>query len=97
MTNEEARAFLQGRIDLIDKWYPQTEDYREALDLAIKALEQQSNIHDRCKKCVEFSEQVSRYLTDRPCSVCDYHTEDGCSKWDCVFEEVNADATEPKE
>ncbi len=40
MTNEEARAFLQGRIDLIDKWYPQTEDYREALDMAIKALEQ---------------------------------------------------------
>lgn len=28
----------------------------EALDVAIKALEQKQNIHDTCKKCVEFSE-----------------------------------------
>lgn len=28
----------------------------KALDMAIKALEQQQNIHDTCKKCVEFSE-----------------------------------------
>lgn len=41
-TREEAIAFLQGRIDLIDKCYPQIEDYREALDMAIKALEQDS-------------------------------------------------------
>ena len=41
MTREEATAFLQGRIYLIDKYYPQIEDYREALVLAIKALEQE--------------------------------------------------------
>lgn len=41
MTREEAMAFLQGRIDLIDKYYPQIEDYRDALDIAIKALEQE--------------------------------------------------------
>ena len=40
MTIDEAKAFLQSRIDLIDKHYPQVEDYREALDLAIKALEE---------------------------------------------------------
>lgn len=32
-------------------------------------------------------EQTS-HLTDRPCSACDYHTENGCSKWSCVFEEM---------
>lgn len=42
MTREEAIAFLQGRIDLIDKYYPDIKDYREALDMAIKALEQPS-------------------------------------------------------
>ena len=26
-------------------------------------------------------------LTDRPCSVCKFHRENGCCKWSCVFEE----------
>lgn len=25
-------------------------------------------------------------LTDRPCSVCKHHQENGCSQWSCVFE-----------
>jgi len=25
-------------------------------------------------------------LTDRPCAVCKYHGENGCSKWSCVFD-----------
>lgn len=25
-------------------------------------------------------------LTDRPCSVCRHRKENGCSKWDCVFD-----------
>ena len=29
---------------------------------------------------------ISSYLTDRPCAVCKCHTDDGCSKWECVFE-----------
>jgi hypothetical protein len=39
MSNKEAKIFLKGRIKLIDKYYPQVEDYREALDMAIKAIE----------------------------------------------------------
>lgn len=39
MTNEEAKIFLQSRIELIDKYYPQVEDYRKALDMAINAIE----------------------------------------------------------
>ena len=27
------------------------------------------------------------YLTDRPCTACKFHKEEGCSKWSCVFEE----------
>lgn len=43
--------------------------YREALNMAIKALEQTS------------------HLIARPCEMCEFYTEDGCSKWECVFEE----------
>lgn len=28
------------------------------------------------------------HLTDRPCSVCEFHKENGCCKWDCVFKGV---------
>ena len=30
-------------------------------------------------------------LTDRPCTVCKYHKENGCCKWNCVFEEEPTD------
>lgn len=43
--------------------------YVEALDKAIKALEQTS------------------HLIDRPCEACEFHKDNGCSKWSCVFEE----------
>lgn len=39
----------------------------QALDMAMKALE---NIG---------------HLTDRPCDVCEFHKENGCSQWTCVF------------
>ena len=26
-------------------------------------------------------------LTDRPCSACKFHTDRGCCKWSCVFED----------
>ena len=25
------------------------------------------------------------HLTDRPCDVCEFHKENGCCKWTCVF------------
>lgn len=28
------------------------------------------------------------HLIDRPCEACEFHKENGCSKWGCVFEEV---------
>jgi hypothetical protein len=49
MTNEEAIGFLQSRIDLIDKCYPDVKDYREALITAIEALEQQPRMGEWLK------------------------------------------------
>ena len=28
------------------------------------------------------------YLKDRPCEACVFHSEDGCCKWNCVFNEL---------
>lgn len=56
MTREEAISFLQSRIDLINKYYPQIEDYREALEMAVKALEQKY-----CEDCIS-RELVLKHL-----------------------------------
>ena len=32
------------------------------------------------------------YLTDRPCSACKFHSEDGCSRWECEFSEKEESA-----
>lgn len=32
-------------------------------------------------------EELLKCLVDRPCTVCKYHRTNGCSKWNCVFEE----------
>lgn len=34
--------------------------------------------------------QILDLLTDRPCAVCRFHKENGCSKWDCVFDAERA-------
>jgi hypothetical protein len=42
---------------------------------------------DALNEAVEAIEQV-RCLTDRPCSVCRFKTENGCNRWECVFKGV---------
>ena len=43
------------------------------------------------KKCLEFWDMAIQalenigHLKDRPCSVCEFHKENGCCKWTCVF------------
>ena len=32
--------------------------------------------------------ELANYITDRPCCVCKFHTDDGCKKWTCVFDEM---------
>ncbi len=62
MTREEALQIL----DTI----PTISEQVDALEMAIKALE---NIG---------------HLKDRPCDVCEFHKENGCCKWTCVFKGV---------
>ena len=34
------------------------------------------------------------YLTNRPCDVCQFRSDYGCSRWGCVFEEKIGEVTE---
>lgn len=36
-------------------------------------------------------EEILACLTDRPCTVCKFHSTEGCCKWFCVFEEEPED------
>ena len=66
MTKDLARNRLTEHIRLMGD-EPLLEEDKEALEMALKALE---NIG---------------HLTDRPCDVCEFHKENGCCKWTCVF------------
>ena len=61
MTNKEAINFLQSRIDLIDKYYPDVKDYREALVIAIEALEQKP-----CEDCISRQAAVDCFKKWQP-------------------------------
>ena len=41
------------------------------------------------KLAIKALDQIS-HLKDRPCEACEFHTEEGCSKWECVFEGSDA-------
>ena len=49
--------------------------------------EQRKLIDDTFEMAIQAVENIG-HLTDRPCSVCEFHKEKGCCKWDCVFEGV---------
>lgn len=42
-------------------------------------------------------EEMLACLEDRPCNVCKYHTEKGCKRWACVFEEEPDDTENKRE
>ena len=48
------------------------------------------------KRGIMTREEMLACLTDRPCDVCKFHTEKGCGRWSCVFEEEPDDSAEPK-
>lgn len=75
MTTEEA-------IDQLASMRCHAEDMRDAEDeksVWAKDIQAICMAIDALKKL--------SYLTDRPCEACEFHKENGCCKWSCVFEE----------
>ena len=48
----------------------------------LSSQEEYNEARERSKKALELLDT----LTDRPCSVCRHRKENGCCKWDCVFD-----------
>ena len=46
--------------------------------------------YDALYMAIKALEQIS-HLIDRPCEACEFRKDNGCCKWDCVFEEVRND------
>lgn len=65
MENKEALSLIESYLK--SGYAHNTDDFKQALEIAIKAIENISHI------------------TDRPCDVCEFHTEQGCTQWKCVF------------
>ena len=69
MTNENAIKILFG-----DEWLSNQEEYNEARERSIKALELLDTLTDRpCSVCRHHKERTEQEVG-------------GCCKWDCVFD-----------
>lgn len=54
---------------------------------AIKVLNmvEAHGIADEAKQMAMKALENIGHLTDRPCDACEFHKENGCSQWTCVF------------
>lgn len=90
MTREEAKEFIQDRIRSIEKHFPDVKDYREALEMAIKALEQEPCEDCISRKAVEcklkslvnemetiFADIRESKVDDSVCGLCEYDCDHG--------------------
>ena len=42
-----------------------------------------TNEQEKAKQALE----LMKHIKGRPCEVCEFQDEEGCHKWDCVFDE----------
>lgn len=94
MTREEARNMLVAKTICLTRETSGTDTECNSHNCDNCGLNYEQGNMGEQKKALDMAikalEQIS-HLTDRPCEVCEYHSDKGCSKWKCVFEGVNAD------
>lgn len=90
MTNKEAKKMLKARLECLKRETSGTDidcNYRNCDECNL--CYEQGTMGEQ-KEALGFAikavEQIS-HLIARPCEMCEFYTEDGCSKWECVFEE----------
>lgn len=94
MTNEEAKKMLEAKLKcFIAETSGTNHDCNMRLCDECALNYEQGNMGEQ-KKALDLAikalDQIS-HLKDRPCEACEYHTEEGCSKWECVFEGSDAE------
>lgn len=43
---------------------------------------------DEAKRMAIQALETISHLNNRPCEACEFHKENGCSQWDCVFDKI---------
>lgn len=56
---------------------------KDGLSLTEAESEQFCKAYDTAVKAFE----LMSHITDRPCEACEFHGENGCREWECVFDE----------
>ena len=91
MTNEEAKKMLKAKLECLkNETSGVNYDCNMRLCDGCSLNYEQGNLGEQqeaLETAVKALEKLD-HLTDRPCEVCEYHKETGCSQWSCVFEEV---------
>lgn len=82
MTNKQAKAIIEKEYKCVDRDCD-IERSCGKCDLMIPTKEP---ILEAYKVAMEVIDLIG-YIKDRPCSVCKFHSKNGCSKWDCVFDD----------
>ena len=80
MTKEVAEKIARGIKDKIECNTVDIDDWAEFWGFTREEYEEFLDM------AIKALEQIS-HLKGRPCEVCEFHSDNGCSKWKCVFEE----------
>ena len=83
MTNEQAKAIIQKEYLCVDRDCD-IERSCGKCDLMIPTKEPILEAYKRAMLALD----LFSHIKERPCEVCEFHKEKGCSKWDCVFDEI---------
>ena len=80
MTNEEAIKIIRNEYLCVDKDC----DIEKSCRKCPYAMPTKEPILEAYNMAIKALENIG-HLTDRPCDVCEYHGENGCCKWTCIF------------
>lgn len=82
------------RVECLREEYESEGDMtrEQAIDLLDNLIgmidDNQENDYDTAfKMAIQALEEIS-HLVNRPCEACEFHGENGCCKWECVFKGV---------
>jgi hypothetical protein len=83
MTNDEAKAIIRKEYLCVDRDC----DIERSCGKCDLMMPSKEPILEAYKMAMEALEEIS-HLVNRPCEACEFHGENGCCKWECVFKGV---------
>lgn len=81
MTNSEAIEIIRKEYSCVDRDC----DIEKSCGKCDLMMPSKEPILEAYKMAMQALENIT-HLKDRPCDVCEFRKENGCCKWDCVFD-----------